>query len=477
MSRPLWSHQVHAIRVAEVVPDLGLFMEMGTGKTRTLIEIVRRRYAAQSRLMKTIIFAPLIVCENWKQEFKMYSKINPLDVVVLLGSHKKRVKDMLYQVGDTLDGAKIIVTNYESCQMEDFFNLLLAWKPEILVCDESQRIKNPSSLRAKKVAMLSDNTKHNYILTGTPILNSPMDVYMQFRVLDRGETFGKNFFSFRAMYFEDKNAGMPKQKHFPKWEARASSYQALQAKIKTKALRVLKKDCLDLPPLVRQVVHVPMSVTQAKMYREMYNDYITFINDHRDEPRAVVANLAVVKATKLQQIVSGFVRDEHGVHHRIDDCPRLKVLSELLEDIATHSKVIVWSHYKENQKMVTEVCEKLGLGYAEIHGDIKDKESEMKRFRTDPDCRVMVANQAAGGVGVNLVEAAYAIYYGKGFKLEDDLQSEARNYRGGSEVHEKVTRIDLVTPGSIDELVNESLANKQNVSETILGWKDSYVKS
>lgn len=474
--RPLWQHQVHGIRVAEEVPDLGLFYEQGTGKTRTMIEILRRRYAKNQRLMRTVIFAPLIVCENWKAEFKLYSKINPNDIVVLLDSQKKRVKDFLYHVEPDLSKAKIIVTNYESCQMTDLYSLITKWKPEVLVCDESQRVKSPESKRAKLVAALADNTKHNYILTGTPILNSPMDVYMQFRVLDRGQTFGKNFFAFRAMYFEDKNAYMKKSNYFPKWEARADSYQALQDKIKTKALRVLKKDCLDLPPLVRQVIHVPLSKEQARMYKEMYNDYITFVESHRGQPAAIVANLAVVKATKLQQIVSGFVKDESGSIHRISDVPRLTVLRELLEDIATHSKVIVWSHYKENQRMVAEVCDKLGLKYAEIHGDIKDKESQMKLFRTDPECRVMVANQAAGGVGVNLVEAAYSIYYGKGFKLEDDLQSEARNYRGGSEVHEKVTRIDLVTPGSIDELVNESLANKQNVSETILGWRDKNVE-
>ena len=84
----------------------------------------------------------------------------------------------------------------------------------------------------------------------------------------------------------------------------------------------------------------------------------------------------------------------------------------------------------------------------------------------------MIANQSAGGVGINLVEASYSIYYSKGFKLEDDLQSEARNYRGGSEIHTSVTRIDLVTPNSIDELVNEALASKQQISDNILGWKE-----
>ena len=96
----------------------------------------------------------------------------------------------------------------------------------------------------------------------------------------------------------------------------------------------------------------------------------------------------------------------------------------------------------------------------------------MNAFRTDPEVGVMIANQGAGGVGVNLVEAGYSIYYSKGFKLEDDLQSEARNYRGGSEIHEKVTRIDLVATGTIDELVTEALENKMQISENILGWKE-----
>lgn len=480
-SRPLWNHQVHAIRVAEVVPDLGLFFEQGTGKTRTLIEILRRRFAAAGSLQKTLVFAPIIVCENWKSEFKLYSKINPLDVVVLTGPGKKRIAEFLRQVGDDLSGRKIFVTNYESTQMKDLYKLLSLWSPEILVCDESQRVKNHESIRARAVAALADKTKHNYILTGTPLLDGKgMDAFMQFRVLDRGATFGKNFYSFRGQYFEDANAPFKgRQSYFPKWEPRPDAFAQFQDRIKSKALRVLKKDCLDLPPLVRQTVHVPLSPSQARMYKEMHNEFITFIESKRGESQAVVAQLAVTKAMKLQQIVSGFVKDENGEVHRIDDNPRLKALKELLEDITPGSKVIVWSHFKENQRMITELCQEMGLGYREIHGDVphKERESNMKAFRTDDSVRVMAANQAAGGVGVNLVEASYSIYYSKGFKLEDDLQSEARNYRGGSEIHEKVTRIDIVAPGTIDEHCNETLANKQNISETILSWSKNESKT
>ena len=84
----------------------------------------------------------------------------------------------------------------------------------------------------------------------------------------------------------------------------------------------------------------------------------------------------------------------------------------------------------------------------------------------------MIANQGAGGIGINMTEASYSIFFSRNFSLEHDLQAEARNYRGGSEMHQKVTRIDLVSPGTIDELISEALANKQNMAEKILDWKD-----
>lgn len=473
MSKSLWAHQEQALKVAEVTPDLGLFFEQGTGKTRTMIEIIRRRYAKVGKIEKTLVLAPVIVCDNWKKEFAMFSKIPQSAIVVLQKSGKKRIETFLKEVGPELLGEKIIITNYEAMEMQDLYKLFMAWGPKNLICDESQRLKNPQSVRAKAVVSLADNTQANFILTGTPILNSAMDSFMQFRVLDRGATFGKNFFAFRNQYFLDENAAFKgKQSYFPKWAPRPESYDQLQEKIKRKALRVLKKDCLDLPPFIRQEAVVELSAPQAKAYKEMMNEYITFIESQQG-PAAVIAQLAVTKALRLQQIVSGFVKDDLGNIHRLP-CPRLDALSTLLEDIAPNNKVIVWASFKENYKMIAELCTKLGLGYTEIHGDISKAavQNNMDIFRTAPGVRVMIANQKAGGVGINLVESNYSIYYSKNFSLEDDLQSEARNYRGGSEVHDKVTRIDLVAKGTIDELVNESLALKQSIGDKILGWKD-----
>lgn len=478
MDKPLWNHQVYAIQRAQINPDLGLLFEQGTGKTRTLIEILRRQYAKAGSLRRTLILCPPIVCPNWKNEFKMFSKINPNDIVILAKSGKQRIATLAEKCYDKDLKAlpKIIITNYESVQMEDLFKLIMLWQPEIMVCDESQRVKNPSAVRAKKVAELADLTKHNYILTGTPILDGKgMDAFMQFRILDRGLTFGKNFFSFRNQYFMDKNAGMNKNNYFPKWVPKPESYRQFQERIKAKGIRVEKKDCLDLPPLIRQTITVSLSAQQAKAYKEMYNEYITFIDSKANEPKAVVAQLAVTKSLRLQQIVSGFAKDENGEVHALD-CPRLAALKELIEDIVVdgQKKVIIWCVFKENYRMISELCKILKLEHRFLVGDMSSEQREkaMKEFRTDPDVNVLIANPGAGGVGVNLIEASYSIYYSKGFKLEDDLQSEARNYRGGSEIHEKVTRIDLVANGTIDELINEALLSKHKVSEEILGWNE-----
>lgn len=471
----LWQHQIDAIRAAEIHRDLGLFFEQGTGKTRTLIEIARRRFAKAGRLQKTLIFCPAIVRDNWKNEWKLYSKVSPRDVVVLNGPGKRRVQDFIKAVGPEISEAKIIITNFEAVEMDDLYALFLRWRPEILACDEAQRLKNHRSVRAKKIVALADETQHNYVLTGTPLLKSPADFYMQFRILDRGELFGRNFFAFQSRYFFDDNAAWKgKQSYFPKWKIRPDSYAELQHRVSLKALRVLAKDCLDLPPLIRQTVTVEMSPEQRRMYKEMYNDYVTFLDAHREDSPAVVANLAVVKMLRLQQIVSGFVKDAEGNVHWIKDVPRLKALSELLEDITPEKKVIVWSVFHENYKMIAELCQKLGLKYREIHGGITDKQKQinMQEFREDPEVRVMIANQAAGGVGVNLVEAGVSIYYSKGYKLEDDLQSEKRNHRHGSQMHDRVLRIDMVANGTSDELINEVLTERKNLGDKILNWKD-----
>ena len=467
---PPWKHQLQAIERAVPRRDFGLFFEMGAGKTMTAINVLRHWYVEEKRVLRTLVLGPPIVLHNWKREFAMHSKVAD-KVVVLEGTGKKRALavDTYRKLHGNKAGA-VFVTNYESLLMPDVFERLMAWEPEVIVFDESHKLKSMTAKRTKLGIKLADVAKRRLILTGTPILNTPMDIFAQYRVMDQGETFGKNFFVFRAQYFYDKNAGMPKDKHFPLWLTRPGALEELNKKIQPSSMVVKKADCLDLPPLVRQTVTVELSKEQEKLYAAMKKDFVAYVQD-----KACVAQLAITKALRLQQIVSGFVTlegqdGEDRTNVGIKDNPRAAALKELLSDIAPHSKVIVWAVFRENYGAVRHICEELGLDHVEVHGDVsaKAKQDAVDRFNSDPSVRVFIGHPASGGIGINLVSASYCIFYSRNFSLENDLQAGARNYRGGSEMHEKVTRIDIVARGTIDELITEKLAQKMHVSDQIL---------
>jgi non-specific serine/threonine protein kinase len=460
---PLWKHQLEGIELGKKYPDCALLFEMGTGKTRTALEILRARMNENKKILRTLIIGPAAVLYNWRAEIAKYTKI-PLDkVFVLDGSVAERIK--LIKV---LPKDSIFITNYEgfaNAKMKEIFTYA---PPEFLILDEAHRVKGVTAQRTKALTAISDamnNLPVHYrmILTGTPVLNNEMDLFAQYRILDGGKRLGKNFFQFRAQYFEDKNRYMPKHAHFPKWVVKTSSRDILKAKISEISIHASKDECLDLPPLVRVSVPVELSAEQKRAYSDMKKEFLAVC-----ENGVSIAQLAITKALRMQQILSGFLKLDNGEIHRFEVNPRAKALKDLLEDIASNHKVIVWSIFHEDHEIVRNACRDLELEYAELTGLISDKQAEIDKFQNQSSCRVMIASQAAGGTGVNLTEASYMVYFSRGYSLEHDLQSEARAYRGGSEKHTSITRIDLVAEGTIDTAVLKALQDKKDLSTDIL---------
>jgi len=475
-SKPLWAHQIKRIeRTCEPdVHELLLADDMGTGKTRSIIEILRRRYAAKGRVMNTLIVAPRAAKRQWKTQILEYSKLKPIDILVLEKSEKRRCKDFydLINVDGQLLRNKIVIINPASFEMKELMKLIEQWHVEILVIDEVHEFKAHNGVRAKAAIPIADKAEYRYFATGTLIANTESDVFMPFRLLDGGQTFGTNFYVFRKKYYRDVNASWAhKQNHFPKYECSEEGKAEISKLIFKKAMRALKKDCLDLPPLVREELEVELSPEQKKAYNEMKEEFLTWVKDQQDQPRAIVANLAITKAMKMQQIISGFAFDENRNPVRFKNVPRLEVLRELLTNLGKDKKVIIWATFIENYKMIAEVCEDLGMGYIKIVGGQSDSEraEDKLRFQTDPKCQVCIANQSAGGTGVDGLQVAnYMVYYSKDASLLKDSQSNDRAYRGGSEMHDKVTRIDLVAYGTLDEGINDALANKKDLAQYIL---------
>lgn len=469
MFPPLWEHQKKTIELAQSLDHFGLLHDAGTGKTRTLIEIFRKKCSDQSRLLKTLVLCPQVVMHNWREEIKKYSKINPDDIVLLKGTRHERY-DLIMESVTKDKTPKILVANYETLLMENVLEAFYWYGLECIVADESHRIKSFDSKRTKTLLQLSKGVKYKYILTGTPVLQSPMDLFTQFQFLDGGETFspvGTNFYAFKNHYFFNKNASAPSHVTWPDWVVRPGAEEDISKRISSIATHVVKSQCMDLPPLLKKTIPVEMSREQKKHYDSMKSAFITFLGD-----RACTAQLAITKALRLQQIVSGFISMEDGSVVQLKDNPRAKALSDLLDDLVVEGKkkVIVWACWRENYKQIKEVLDNLKIKYVEAHGEVptKTRQDAIDSFCTKEDIKVFLGNQGAAGIGINLVQASYAIYYSRNFSLEHDIQSEARNYRGGSEMHSSVTRIDLVAQGTIDESIMQALANKQEVSDKLL---------
>lgn len=466
---PLWQHQRDAIERAKTAKNFGLFFEAGTGKTRTMIEILRQRCADKGRLLKTLVLCPQVVMNNWRAEILKFSKIESHEVVLLKGSGQDRF-DLLSEAAGTDKKPKIVIANYETLLMDKVFQAFKWYGFECIVADESHRLKSHSSKRTKQALILSQLASHKYILTGTPVLQSPMDLFTQFQFMDGGRTFepvGTNFFAFQRHFFFNKNAGAPSHVTWPDWRIRPGAVEEISERIAKSAMHVKKSECLDLPPMVKKTIPVELSKEQKRIYDSMKNNFIAFLGD-----KACTAQLAITKALRLQQIVSGFITLEDESIVSLKDNPRINALKEVLEDLVVEGKhkVIIWACWRENYKQIRELLEKLEISYVEAHGEVssRDRETAIEKFCGDGDTKVFLGNQGAAGIGINLVQASYAIYYSRNFSLEHDIQSEARNYRGGSEMHESVTRIDLVAQGTIDESILQSLANKQDVSDKVL---------
>jgi SNF2 family DNA or RNA helicase len=418
----------------------------------------------------------------------MHSTIDKKLVVPLYGTGIQRVNKFVAATQNPQEGM-VFVTNYESLLMPSLFLRFQDWRPECIIFDECHRLKSYKAQRSKLADKLANPVSRakpfTLILSGTPILNSPMDVFQQYKVLDGGQTFGSNFWAFQARYFRDRNAGMKgSSKYFPDWQIRTLEKDGVDAlgemtqKMFRIASRVEKKDCLDLPPEVSVIHKVGMSAAQARLYKEMKSDFITFFNS-----KACTASLAITKALRLMQITSGFValendgptQDENpSIETALEETPKLAALKEKLEELCNDQghKVLVWAVWSFNYEQIRTVCEELSLGYVEVHGGVSaaGKRAAVDKFKDDKDCRVFIGHPGSGGIGINLVNASHSIFYSRTFSLEHYLQARARNHRAGAKEqgHESITHYDLVCEGTIDELVVNRLASKLELSDKML---------
>ncbi len=487
-----WRHQDEARGRAKLMSWFAVYFGVGLGKTKTTIDFIRDFATSLGRVPRTLVFCPPRVVPGWKREFLEHSKIAPENVVLLLGSGKKRLE--LFQTYQHRPGV-IFVMNYESLLMDDLFVELMKWKAETVVWDESHRLKSPTSKRSKKADQLCNPfdmmTRRPlprpivYLLSGSAILNSPMDIFMQFKIMDGGRAFGTNFFAFRARYFRDRNAAMPKHKYFPKWELMTKEKDGFDAVNEINRIinenGMIVTEGIDLPEEINIPVKVPMGKEQTRVYKELKQNLITFLNS-----RPCTAQIAITKSLRLRQITTGFLStesedvDSGQVLTSFEDCPRIETFKELLESLLLQDQeVLVWAVFKRNYADIVKACEevraslKLDFEVVEVHGGIPEKKQDenLLRFEKDPNVRVFVGHPKSGGIGVNnLIGAGATIIYSEDFSRENEIQSKGRNRRGGSieAGHKSIVYYKLMCEGTVDETIDEALKTKNGISADTL---------
>lgn len=454
-----FKHQEDTFELIKDLPYYALFWEMGTGKTKMAIDWLRYKCYQENRVMNTLIICPNIATDNWMNELSIHS-FSKNNSQILRGSGLKRATML------ASSKHQINIINFEGVLTiaKDLFKHQF----DVIIVDESQRIKNYQAKSTKIIIMLK--SRFRLILSGTPILNSPMDIFSQYLFLDKGKSFGINFYSFRNQYFEDKNAGFKAKKvYFPKYEVREDMIEVIRDKMHTIADVRKKNECLDLPDKVYITYKLEMDAETRKMYFEMEKELITFFENNPEQ--AMVASNAAVKYIRLEQISSGFISlDESHKEIRLKTNHKLAAVKEMLEDITKEHKVIIWAVHRNNLKMLQEELKQYNP--AALYGGIDDKLAERNKFDNDATCRVMIANPQTAKTAINMVVADYALYYSQNFSAENRWQSEDRCHRSGSEIHDKITYIDFVYNNSIDEIIIAALKNKEDMATVLLKLKE-----
>lgn len=467
-TRP-YHHQTTAIHKSYGQEGYAFLMEMGTGKTKVMIDEIGLKYTDE-KIDAAVIVAPKGVYANWSSREIPTHLGEPAAsraMIYLWDNYRNSRSEWEAKRLLEWEGLAILVINIEaissSTKAQKYLEKFLAKRRVYMAVDESTTIKNPTAMRTKILTKMGLRALYRRIATGSPVTRSPLDFFAQFNFVKAGSLGTSNWFAFRNRY------GVIQSKVFGGRSVQVvSGYQNLDElteRVGRLSYRVLKEECLDLPPKVYQRVEVELSPEQRKIYAEMRDDAFAELGENGE---FVSATIVLTQLTRLHQIVCGHVKDADGFTHSIPN-KRVDALMEILEERS--GKTIIWANYRHNIAEITNrLAREYGEGsYAEYHGgqNLDESQEAIRRFREDPDCEFFVATQSKGGYGITLVEANFVVYFSNNYDLEKRLQSEDRTHRSGQT--KSVTYVDIVAPGTVDQKIIDALRDKKNIADLVTG--------
>jgi len=460
-----YKHQLTALEKSWNKETYAYFMEMGTGKTKVLIDNLAMLYD-KGKVDGALIIAPKGVIKTWyEQELPTHLPNHIENKTVLWQSNiTKSQQEILDSLFETETSLHILIMNVEAFSTDKgvkFATKFLNSHRTLMAIDESTTIKTPAAKRTKNIIKLGKDSKYRRIMTGSPVTKNPLDLYSQCEFLDPWLLNFASYYAFRNRYAEMRTMHL-----------RGRSIQVVHAfqnlselseKLQSFSYRVLKEDCLDLPPKNFIKRHIVLTPDQKKVYEQMKKEAMATLNGKVTSTMTVLTQLM-----RLHQITCGhFTADDGSV--QLIDSNRIKELMNILEE--TEGKAIIWANYQRDvNQIIKHIVKNYGEGSVVDYYGLtpqEERQDNIRKFQNGDECRFLVGTTQTGGYGITLTKANTVIYYSNGYDLEKRLQSEDRAHRIGQ--NKNVTYIDIICEKTVDEKIVKALRNKINIASEVLG--------
>ena len=460
-----YAHQMTALEKSWNRECYAYFMEMGTGKTKVLIDNMSMLYD-KGKIDGALIIAPKGVVKTWyEQELPAHLPDHIDNVSILWQSNiTKKQQEKLDSVLKTGEDLHILVMNVEALSTTkgvEFALKFINCHNTMMAIDESTTIKNPGAKRTKNIIKLGEKAKYRRIMTGSPVTKNPLDLYSQCEFLDPYLLDFTSYYAFRNRYAEMKTL-----------HVRGRSIQVvkkfvnlgeLSETLKNFSYRVLKEDCLDLPPKNWIKRYITLTPDQFKVYDQMKRQAVAHLNGKASSTMTVLTQLM-----RLQQITCGHFVANDGSTQDIKS-NRINELMDVLSEI--EGKVIIWGHWQKDIKnIIKAIVNEYGPGSVVDYYGLTpqdERQENIREFQNNPECRFIVGTPQTGGYGITLTQANTVVYFSNGYDLEKRLQSEDRAHRIGQK--KSVTYVDLICEDPVDEKIVKALKDKINIASEVLG--------
>ena len=461
-----YQHQLNALALSWEKPYFAYFMEMGTGKSKVLIDNIAMLYD-KGKINGALIIAPKGVIGTWYKDQIPGHMPDHVEYKAVMWQANINIKqqkklDTLFETGEDLH---ILVMNVESFSTKkgiEFAYKFLSCHNTMMTIDESTTIKNPDAKRTKNICKLGPHAKYRRILTGSPITKSPLDLYKQCDFLAPELLGHSSYYSFRTRYAIMKTANFGGRS--VQIVVGYRNLPELTDMLKKFSYRVLKDECLDLPKKTFMRRVVKLTKEQEHAYKQMSQLALA-----QFQGKLMTTATVMTQLMRLHQITCGHFTADDGTIKDLKN-NRTDELSDLLNEV--HGKVVIWAHYQYDVETIVERIKK-------EHGDNSvvtyygltpqdQRQDNIKKFQDkEGPVRFLVGTTATGGYGITLTAASTMIYYSNGYDLEKRQQSEARIDRIGQE--SPMTYIDLLAENTIDDRIVVALRKKVNIASQIMG--------